>query len=161
MLLSPNLDLDVAIAKLFSIESDPDLPSRNAPHPRFVFPHPTLRLTVYMSEGDKALGMAELLMGSLRRMGRVKESMLSKEDLAKSREIAGFATFIEVTDTRDFIGHSYFVSDPAVSADLVALIRYGLGPGDPGRPLEEFSRPFWKSRQRVPPATRAPAVLPA
>ena len=144
VLMSPDLDLDVAIAKLFSIESDPDLPYRNAPNPRFVFPHPTLRLTVYMSEGDKALSLAEFLMGSLRRMGRVKESMLDKEDLDKSRAIAGWATFIEVTETTGFIGHSYFVSDPAVSSDLVALIRYGLEPGDPGRPLEEISRPFWK-----------------
>ena len=104
-LLSPDLDLDVAIAKLFSIESDPDLPSRNAPHPRFVFPHPTLRLTVYMSEGDKALGVAELFYGQPAPDGTCEESMLSKADLAKSRGIAG-ADFIEVTDC-DFIGHSY------------------------------------------------------
>ena len=84
-------------------------------------------------------------MGSLRRMGRVDQALLSKEQLAKSRAVAGFATFVQVTTTAGgFIGHSYFVSDPAVSADLVSLIRYGLGPGDPGRPLEEISRPFWK-----------------
>ncbi len=70
--------------------------------------------------------------------------MLSQEELAKARAVASFATFIEVPETAGFIGHSYFVSDPAVSADLVALIRYGLAPGDPGRPLEEISRPFWK-----------------
>ena len=97
-----------------------------------------------MSEGDRALGLSEWLMGSLRRMGRVQQSMLSKEELDKARGVAGFATFIEVTETLDFIGHSYFVSDPAVSSDLIALIRYGLEPGDPGRPLEEISRPFWK-----------------
>ena len=58
-------------------------------------------------------------MGSLRRMGRVDEALLSKEQLAKSRAVAGFATFIQVTNTPGFIGHSYFVSDPAVSSDLV------------------------------------------
>ena len=83
-------------------------------------------------------------MGSLRRLGRFDQSLLDKEGLAKAKQLAGFATFIQVTDTAGFIGHSYFVSDPAVSADLVALIRYGLDPGDPGRPLEEISRPFWK-----------------
>jgi hypothetical protein len=31
-----------------------------------------------------------------------------------------------------------------VSSDLVALIRYGLKPGEPGRPLEEIRRPFWR-----------------
>ncbi len=145
VLMSPDLDLDVGIAKLFSIESDPDLPYRNAPNPRLVFPPPKLRLTVYTSEGDKALSLSEWLMGSLRRMGRVDQALLSKEQLAKSRAVAAFATFVQVTtETAGFIGHSYFVSDPAVSADLISLIRYGLGPGEPGRPLEEVSRPFWK-----------------
>ena len=144
VLMSPDLDLDVGVAKLFSIESDPDLPYGRAPDPRLVFPMPTLRLTVYTSAGDKALGLSEWLMGSLRRMGRVDQASLDKEQVAKSRALAGFATFVQVTTTAGFIGHSYFVSDPAVSADLVSLVRYGLAPGDPGRPLEEISRPFWK-----------------
>jgi esterase/lipase superfamily enzyme len=144
VLMSPDLDLDVGVAKLFSIESDPDLPYGKAPNPRLVLPHPKLRLTVYTSEGDKALGLSEWLMGSLRRMGRVNQALLSKEQLDKARGLAGFAAFIQVTDTSDFIGHSYFVSDPAVSSDLISLIRYGLEPGDPGRTLEEISRPFWK-----------------
>ena len=83
--MSPDLDLDVGVAKLFSIESDPDLPFGKAPNPRLVFPPPKLRLTVYTSEGDKALGLSEWLMGSLRRMGRVDQALLSKEQLAKSR----------------------------------------------------------------------------
>lgn len=151
VLMSPDLDLDVAAAKLFSIESDPDLPNGKAPNPRGVIPPPTLRLTIYTSPGDKALSMAEYLMGSLRRAGRLDQALLSKEQLAKARGSAGFAAFIQVTHTSGFIGHSYFVSDPSVSSDLVALIRYGLEPGDPGRPLEEISRPFW----RVSPAPAA------
>jgi hypothetical protein len=31
--------------------------------------------------------------------------------------------------------HSYFSSNPEVSADLIQLIRYGHAPGEPGRPL--------------------------
>ena len=144
VLMSPDLDLDVGVAKLFSIESDPSLPFAGVPSPRLVLPAPTMRLTVYTSDGDKALGISEWLMGSLRRMGRVDESMLSKEQLAKARPLAGFAAFVQVTQTSGFIGHSYFVSDPAVSSDLVSLVRYGLEPGVPGRPLEEIGRPFWK-----------------
>jgi esterase/lipase superfamily enzyme len=144
VLMSPDLDLDVGVAKLFSIESDPGLPFAGAPNPRLVIPAPTLRLTVYTSQGDKALGLSEYLMGSLRRLGRIDEASLSAEQIAKAKPLANFATFVQVTDTIGFIGHDYFVSDPAVSADLVALIRYGLGPGEPGRPLEEISRPFWK-----------------
>lgn len=144
VLMSPDLDLDVGVTKLFSIESDPDLPFGKAPNPRLVLPPPKLRLTVYMSESDKALGLSEWLMGSLRRLGRIGEASLSQEQLVKARPLAGFAAFVQVANTAGFIGHSYFVSDPAVSADLVSLVRYGLEPGEPGRPLEEVSRPFWK-----------------
>ncbi|ESQ17253.1 MAG: hypothetical protein N838_23870 [Thiohalocapsa sp. PB-PSB1] len=35
----------------------------------------------------------------------------------------------------DFFGHSYFESNPRVSADLVKLMRNGTLPGQPGRPL--------------------------
>jgi len=144
VLMSPDLDIDVGTAKMFSIESDPDLPFGRASSPRLVFPPPKLRLTVYMSEGDKALGISEWLMGSLRRLGRIDQALLSEEQLAKLRPSASYAAFVQVTETLDFIGHSYFVSDPAVSSDLIALIRYGIGPGEPGRPLQEVSRPFWK-----------------
>ena len=41
-------------------------------------------------------------------------------------------------------GHGYFLSNPLVSSDLVAMIRYGLKPGDPGRPLVEIKGPFWR-----------------
>ena len=44
VLMSPDLDLDVGVAKMFSIESDPDLPNGKAPNPRLVLPHPKLRL---------------------------------------------------------------------------------------------------------------------
>ena len=144
VLMSPDLDADVAVAKMFPIISDPDMPSGNAPNPHVIFPLSKMRLTVYTSDSDKALSMAEYLMGSLRRLGRLDAALLSKEQIAKVRGLAGFATFVRITSTSGFIGHSYFVSDPAVSSDLVAVVRYGLGPGDPGRPLEEISRPFWK-----------------
>jgi hypothetical protein len=98
-----------------------------------------------MSEGDKALGISEWLMGSLRRWGRMDQALLNEEQLDKARQLAGFAAFVQVTEKLDFIGHSYFVSNPVVSSDLVALIRYGLEPGDPGRPLKEITRPFWKT----------------
>jgi hypothetical protein len=97
------------------------------------------------TEADKTLPYtAEHLMGSLRRLGRYDETLLSKEQVATARGLAGFLALIRVTNTPGFIGHSYFLSDPAASADLVSVVRYGLGPGDPGRPLEEISRPFWK-----------------
>ena len=103
--LSPDLDLDVGVSKVFSIESDPALPFGPAPNPRLVLPLPALRLTVYTSDGDKALGLSEWLIGSLRRLGRVDQALLSKEQIEKSRAIAAFAAFVQVTQTAGFIGH--------------------------------------------------------
>ncbi len=40
-------------------------------------------------------------------------------------------------------GHDYFRTNPAVSSDLVLMIRYGLKPGDEGRPLENVGLNFW------------------
>jgi len=58
--------------------------------------------------------------------------------------LAYLVGFIEVETTPGFLAHGYFTSDPAVSSDLIAMIRYGLAPGAPGRPLEEIQRPFWR-----------------
>ena len=51
---------------------------------------------------------------------------------------------IQVRGTTDFFGHSYFVSNPRVSADIVAMLRYDLHPNEPGRPLEQIAGPFWR-----------------
>ena len=50
----------------------------------------------------------------------------------------------EVEGTTDFFGHSYFTSNPRASADIIALLRYGLGPDEPGRPLEHIAGAFWR-----------------
>ena len=86
VLMSPDLDVDVGVAKMFSIESDPDLPYGKAPNPRLVLPHPKLRLTVYMSPGDKALSASEYLMGSLRRIGRLDRDIAHQ---GTARQVAG------------------------------------------------------------------------
>ena len=46
--------------------------------------------------------------------------------------------------TTDFFGHGYFVSNPRVSSDIIAMLRYRLKPNEPGRPLMEIDRPFWR-----------------
>jgi hypothetical protein len=58
----------------------------------------------------------------------------------------GFIDMVQWTGQIGFIGHSYFVGSPQVSADIIAVIRYGLRPNEPGRPLEEIDRPYWRIR---------------
>jgi hypothetical protein len=43
-----------------------------------------------------------------------------------------------------FIGHAYFYRHPAVSADLILLLRDRLEPGSPGRPLRKRGTHFWQ-----------------
>jgi hypothetical protein len=56
----------------------------------------------------------------------------------------GLFEVIEVRETNCFICHSYFVSNPRVSADIIAMLRYGLAPNAPGRPLIEVQKPLWQ-----------------
>jgi esterase/lipase superfamily enzyme len=145
VLMAPDLDFDVAATKIFNVISDPELPYGSAPNPRGVFPTPDLRVTIYVSPQDKALSVSEFLFGSLMRLGRLQASAIRKEDIDRARK-AGFFDVISVTGTTDMFGHSYFTSNPDVSSDLIALIRYGAKPGDALRPLVEVDRPFWRVR---------------
>ena len=143
VLMAPDLDFDVAFSKIWKVVSDPDLPYGDAPRPDAVVPSPEFHITVYVSPNDKALATAGWLFGSLVRVGRVDVSMVRPEGIAQARVLSGF-DIIQVAETNCFICHSYFVSNPRVSADLIAMLRYGLKPNDPGRPLIEVKLPFWR-----------------
>ncbi len=69
--------------------------------------------------------------------------MLTPKQIELARTV-GVIDVIQVEGRTDLFGHSYFTSNPKVSSDLIALLRYGLGPNDPGRPLEEVEKPFWR-----------------
>jgi esterase/lipase superfamily enzyme len=144
VLMAADLDLDVAVAKFYKAQSDPDMPYGPAPNPRMVLERtPGFLVTVYVSPEDKALATSGWLFGSLARIGRLNKAMLTPEQFAHLRTF-GIIDLIQVQGKTGLIGHSYFVTDPEVSADLIALLRYGLAPNDPGRPLEEVEKPFWR-----------------
>ena len=144
VLMAPDIDADVFVAKLFKALSDPDMPYGPAPDPRMVLEQtPEFRITVYVSPDDKALAASSWLFGSLARLGRIDKAMVTPEQVAQLRMV-GIFDVIEVRGTTDRFGHGYFTSNPRVSADLIALLRYGLGPDDPGRPLEVIEKPFWR-----------------
>jgi len=144
ILMSPDIDADVAPIKMFKIFSDPDLPHGSAPAPRAIIPTSTgFHLTTYVSPDDKALGVSGWLFGSLARMGRVNTSWFSPQDFEQARMI-GLFDIVQVSNSGCFICHSYFVSNPSASSDIIAMLRYGLTPNQPGRPLIEVERPFWR-----------------
>ena len=143
VLVAPDLDIDVAPTKMWKTGSDPDLPYGKAPNPGGVFSSPAFHITVYVSPNDRALAASGWVLGSIARLGRIDASTLPPEDVEHSRLLGSFDV-IEVTGARCFICHSYFVSDPRVSSDLIALLRYGSKPNEPGRPLIAVEAPFWR-----------------
>jgi esterase/lipase superfamily enzyme len=144
VLVAPDLDGDVALTKIFKVFSDPDLPfGGKADSSAVIPPSPGLRVTFYVSPDDKALAMASWLSGSIARLGRLDTTMLTADQI-EAIALLHAVDIIEVRDTTDFLGHRYFISNPRVSADFIAMLRYGLRPNEPGRPLEHIAGPFWQ-----------------
>jgi esterase/lipase superfamily enzyme len=144
VLVAPDLDGDVALTKIFKVFSDPDLPfGGRADAGALIPPAPGLRVTLYVSQDDKALAAASWLLGSIARLGRVDATMLNADQIA---EIAALSAvdIIQVHGRTDFFGHGYLASNPQVSGDIIAMLRYGLRPNEPGRPLEHVTGSFWQ-----------------
>lgn len=107
-------------------------------------------LTVYSSPGDKALLIAKWLFASTVRLGTLGLYKLPQRD---RRQLAGIhnLTLIDAKVSSSFLGHSYFYSSPAVSSDLILLLRDDLEPGaDSGRPLIRKNDAFWEIRDGYP-----------
>jgi esterase/lipase superfamily enzyme len=142
VLAAPDLDMDVAFARMLGTASDPEAPYGKAPNRNARLDPGLMHLTVYASQKDRALEMSKALFGSETRLG-LMDSHAKAEMLELTSHSAGVADFISVENGGGLIGHSYFLSSPEVRADLVALIRDGRKPDDDGRALVEIHRPFW------------------
>ncbi|WP_332303318.1 alpha/beta hydrolase [Rhizobium sp. GR12] len=146
---APDIDLDVASSKLFAWVSDPDLAFGPTPSPSVLPAQGAMHLTVYSSRSDEALKASTLLFGSALRLGQLAIGHLPRnknEVVSKwtGSHMGGLVDFIEFSGHGDLIGHSYFLSNQKVRADLVALIRGQVKAGDPRRQLIEIMRPFWQ-----------------
>jgi esterase/lipase superfamily enzyme len=155
VLIAPDLDGDVAVTKIFKVFSDPDLPFGGGSDPDAVIPpSPDLRVTLYVSPDDKAVATAGWLYGSVARLGRIDATTFTPEQI-DALGMLHVVDIVQVRGTTDFFGHSYFVSNPQVSSDIIAMLRYDLRPNEPGRPLEHVAGPFWRVPEyRAPDATK-------
>jgi esterase/lipase superfamily enzyme len=107
-------------------------------------------VTIYTSEGDKAIGVAEKLFGSIRRLGRVTAGSMPPE-VARLAEEAVNVTVVESRIRGGVIGHGYFHTDPAASSDLILVIRDRRRPGaEHGRPLEPADITLWVLEEGYP-----------
>ena len=143
VLFAPDIDIDVAGTKIFDVFSDPDAPYGVKKKPDAAIKQGAFHLTIYSSPGDQALGLSSSIFGSRLRLGQLD---LGRPEAKALRADPGhIADLIEVDENTGAFGHGYFLSNPIVRSDLVALIRDGLKPGDPGRPLVEVKSPsFWR-----------------
>jgi hypothetical protein len=72
--------------------------------------------------------------------------MLTADQIAQIGAL-GTVDIIQVRSATDFFGHSYFITNPRVSSDIIAMLRYSLRPNDPGRPLTNVAGSFWQLGQ--------------
>ncbi|MBK1619034.1 hypothetical protein CKO42_11445 [Lamprobacter modestohalophilus] len=142
VLMSPDIDIDIASQQLTGFISDPDLVT--------VWPEARLprtldgRLTVYSSPKDRALQVSRILFRSRTRVGQLTPDKIP-DTAQRYLETRGGTDLIAYEGKRtDLFGHGYFTTNPRVSSDLVQLIRFGKKPGDPGRELIRTGRVTWR-----------------
>jgi esterase/lipase superfamily enzyme len=134
VLAAPDLDLDVVSQRIVAEQLGREAKS----------------ITVYTSEEDKAIGLAERLFNSAARIGRLGVGDLQADDLVGIEKVEGIS-FIDLQESTGGIGHGYFHSNPAASSDLILLVRYDLKPGaENGRPLESVAPGFWLIKPEYP-----------
>jgi esterase/lipase superfamily enzyme len=107
------------------------------------------RITIYVSQTDRAIGFSGCLFVSARRVGQVRPEDLSAEQ-RQNLEVTARTQIIDARVSAGAIGHAYFYDHPAVSADLVLLLRDNLEPGSPGRPLVQRGANFWEITEGYP-----------
>ena len=142
VLLSPDIDVDIAGQQITSFLSDPELMT--------VWPEGRLprvlqgRLTIYTSPEDRALLVSRILFRSRNRVGQLRPEDIP-DKAQRYFEAVGHIDVITYEGKRsDLFGHSYFTTNPQVSSDLIQLIRYGKQLGEPGRELVKTSRVTWE-----------------
>ena len=140
VLMAPDIDMDVAHQRVNPVASDPDLQTvRLGEHT--ILELGDFKMTIYASPSDRALSASAILFRS-RRAEVFDPESISPESAAFWKEVDVLDVIRVPEERTDTFGHSYFASNPAVSADLVSLIRYGRRPGEPGRPLKPIDPPL-------------------
>lgn len=105
------------------------------------------RTTVYTSQSDRALGAAaNLIFKSSDRLGHINAADLTPQQ-RKSLSMFPQLQIIDAQVKSDMIGHAYFHTNPAVSSDLILVLRDNKSPGiESGRPMAHRDDGFWEIR---------------
>lgn len=142
VLFSPDIDVEVASQMITAYASDPDVFS--------VWPSGRLpdairgRLTVYSSPKDRALLVSRILFRSRNRAGNLRAEDVKPKMREYLSRLGKVHLIVYEGRRTDAFGHSYFTTNPRVSADVIQMLRYGKQPGDPGRDLVPVGPVVWK-----------------
>lgn len=99
---------------------------------------------LYLSPEDKAIGISSWFFASLARIGRLAANMLNKQQQQMLAENEEMQIIDAMVDT-GFIGHAYFIDNPAVLSDIILVLTGHFRAGaEHGRPLQREEGGFWK-----------------
>lgn len=125
MLAAPDLDYGVVTQRLIAEKFGPAIG----------------QITIYMNEGDSALGVAQALMKGIR-FGKLTATKQSEREATIFRNIKN-VSFVNVKDVKGFLGHGYFKNHPGALSDIVTVIKTSARPGSAERPLTNIESNFW------------------
>jgi esterase/lipase superfamily enzyme len=116
---------------------------------------------LYVCSKDSALGLSNWLFGGGGRAGKLRSDMFSAEELTALRATKS----VQIVDAKiknpGAFGHDYFHSNPAVSSDLIMLMRYHMMPAEEyGRPLGSDGKGFWNVDDAYPKRVTLPPTPP-
>jgi esterase/lipase superfamily enzyme len=141
VLISPDIDTDVAAQRIGATLSDPEsVPNWSIPRSGA---GPDFRMTIYASPQDRALLLSRMLFRSYRRVGRFSPGDMPEEVQSFFAKWGRLDFIVYEGYKTDAFGHSFFATNPVVSSDLVQLIRFGKQPGDPERALRRAGPVTW------------------
>jgi len=102
------------------------------------------RVTIYTNAEDRALAAAKSLFSSRQRLGTLIPSELTERQREFVRRSTNLDVIVYQGSGGGFFKHGYY-NDPAVSSDLVMLLRYGWRPGEgERRGLERLDENIWR-----------------
>jgi esterase/lipase superfamily enzyme len=117
------------------------------------------RVTVYTSEADRGLGMAEAFVFGAPRLGRSAKGLM-EEDLEGLRRFGTDSAFVSVERAKKHAGaggiyaHGYWYQNAWVLNDLIMMLRLNLSPADRGLVRGE-EEAFWSFPDDYPARIRS------
>lgn len=100
-------------------------------------------VTIYVSQGDRAIGLSQWLFGGLTRLGTLQFGDLGTRQI-EIMETVGSLDIVDLRGEGGAFGHGYFHTNPASSSDLILNTRFERKAGaEYGRPLKKLGPGFW------------------